>query len=1113
MKRLFFEYEITSQGAILRLMHKPILRRPQAVPVDRWAEQVAEQAFSGVSRVLALLEDTESAVERTNDGLFLDHATIAALTEPQALGLGLPPATPFFLQVETENLITDPDFRVIARWIGDANRLMRTRRRGAFLVAEEREYRIPQPLYHLIEAIDRFQASNTSEQDTRLERLAHLQSLIPEEANSQLSVGSYFNSFRILHATAFSLRLTTDGGSFNFDPILFGRRVVERSHAETGTISEAEGLLTEHHQQVFESERFRSFGVARPSYVIERGIYVYLDPPLRDALTMVRQMQGADHETRRSFARSPQRFLKEALSESLSDDEVERLFIETEQYSERVVDIGIWTPPVLPWVKKDPNDWLPERFGLQIGDQYVTLTLDDIVPLRERIKTAIENGIGFVEFGEDRIKVPANLETDTALGSLLPIIRPANDEGDRTEGNSYAARDNGSPSEKRVLIVQENFDGVGFRRKVSPRSEADGGIPAAIHPALKKHQLSGLAWLQDTWKRGYPGVLLADDMGLGKTLQALAFLAWLREIGAAGKGNGRRSGPILIVAPTGLLANWMKEHDLHLHEPGLGEVCRAYGRHLSVLKSQGGCNGAHGAANLDHKRIQSADWVLTTYETLRDYHLSFAAIPFACVVFDEMQKVKSPTSLLTRTAKTVNADYVIGLTGTPIENQLTDLWCIFDIIDPGRLGDLRTFSATYKSDDLNALEELRKRLLEPTDEAPPPVLRRMKADHLDGLPNKRIHIRKRQMPEGQAKIYAEIVTKAKQPEAGPILETLHLLRGISLHPIWPPAGEIPDPESYIAASARLSETFQILDDIASKREKVLIFLESLDLQHHLALLIKKRYELPRLPMQINGEVTGEKRQRLVDNFQAERGKFDVMILSPRAGGVGLTLTSANHVIHLSRWWNPAVEDQCTDRIYRIGQDQTVHVYYPMAIHPLYGESSFDELLHTLLERKRNLSRRMLVPPVDLAADQKWFADNLGCPRVPIEPIDLADIDVMEPAMFERWVLGRSAMLGWEVAQTPRSHDGGADGLLFHRESGARAIVQCKHKQSIHATCGPDAIDDLLRARNNFGESARLFALTNASQFSRTAQDRAQRYGIRLIARDELRFWPHHLVFS
>jgi hypothetical protein len=344
-----------------------------------------------------------------------------------------------------------------------------------------------------------------------------------------------------------------------------------------------------------------------------------------------------------------------------------------------------------------------------------------------------------------------------------------------------------------------------------------------------------------------------------------------------------------------------------------------------------------------------------------------------------------------------------------------------------------------------------------------------------------------------------------------MLETLHLLRGVSLHPIWPPAGEIKDPKSFIEQSARLSETFAILDEIALRKEKALIFLESLDLQEHLALIIKSRYGLSSRPMRINGEVTGDKRQALVDEFQQRRGIFDVMILSPRAGGVGLTLTAANHVIHLSRWWNPAVEDQCTDRVYRIGQDRAVHIYYPMAIHPGFGDSSFDALLNALLIRKRNLSARMLVPPVSAKRDQDWFSENLGRKEHKVSPLDLQDVDSMEPIAFERWVLGRCVPLGWEAARTPGSYDGGADGLLRHRSSGASVIIQCKHTQGEDGVCGPEAIDDLLRARTKYSGSSRQFVLTNANRFSRSAIERADRYGIDLVGRDELSAWQKQLL--
>jgi superfamily II DNA or RNA helicase len=978
MARLSFECERTGDGVVLRLVEKAWIGQPRSVPVEQWAERMGDQAFSGVSKVLALVDDAEHSVTRATDGLSLNYHTIASLTEPQALSLGLPPSTRVALQVDTKNLITDCDFRLTGRWIGEANRPLLTTRQGAFLSVNGEWYRLPQPLFDLVEAIDSFATPDSVDSDVRMARLAHIQSLVPAEAREQISPDAYFSSFRVLHATAFSLSLKIDARSFDFDPVLFGRRVVERLTSEGGLVSEAESLLTEHQQQVFAAQRFRSLETAKPSYVIERGVYLHVDPSLHHALTVVRQMQRADAETRKRFVQTPHIYLKEVLSDHLSDDEIERLFIETEQYSARVIDVGIWSPPVLPWIKMEPNDWLPEKFGLQIGGEYVVLAPDQLAPLRERIQQAQSEGEPFVEVGETHVRIPATPEAERALAKLIGEIRPAVPRQPMPEAEDGRAEK--PTNEKNVLIVEENFEQLGFRRKVAPRARADSSFPAAIKPRLKNHQQSGLAWLQEAWLRGFPGTLLADDMGLGKTLQALSFLAWLRELRSAMPDSKVRKGPILIVAPTGLLANWEKEHNLHLHEPGLGELCRAYGRHLKVLKMAKARDIDQGAPALDQRRIQQADWVLTTYETLRDYHMSFAAIPFACAVLDEMQKVKSPSSLLTRAAKTINADFTLGLTGTPIENHLADLWCIMDVLDPGCLGDLKSFTTKFQPDDMDALERLRSMLLDGSPDRPALVLRRMKADHLDGLPEKNICIRKRAMPEIQARVYGEIVARAKQPGAGPMLETLHLLRSISLHPTWPPAVEITEPKSFIEQSARLTETFAILDEIEHRREKVLIFLESLELQEHLALMIKNRYGLKRRPMQINGEIGGEKRQKLVDEFQSERGVFDVMILSPRAGGVGLTLTTASHVIHLSRWWNPAVEDQCTDRIYRIGQEQAVRVYYPMAIHPLYGESSFDELLHTLLTRKRSLSQRMLLPPVNLKQDENWFADNLGRTR-------------------------------------------------------------------------------------------------------------------------------------
>lgn len=202
-----------------------------------------------------------------------------------------------------------------------------------------------------------------------------------------------------------------------------------------------------------------------------------------------------------------------------------------------------------------------------------------------------------------------------------------------------------------------------------------------------------------------------------------------------------------------------------------------------------------------------------------------------------------------------------------------------------------------------------------------------------------------------------------------MLELIHNLRRASLHPILIDGGlsrgEVLDP----AESARMQVMLEVLDEVASKQEKALVFLESLDLQDaaQIPTLLQRRYGLKRLPMIINGEVGTTQRQERVDAFQLEAG-FDVMLLSPKAGGIGLTLTAANHVIHLSRWWNPAVEDQCSDRVYRIGQQKDVHIYYPMAVLPDAADHSFDMQLQKLMERKRDLARNLLAPPAFTSQD-------------------------------------------------------------------------------------------------------------------------------------------------
>jgi SNF2 family DNA or RNA helicase len=421
--------------------------------------------------------------------------------------------------------------------------------------------------------------------------------------------------------------------------------------------------------------------------------------------------------------------------------------------------------------------------------------------------------------------------------------------------------------------------------------------------------------------------------------------------------------PVLIVAPTGLLANWQKEHADHLSIPGLGECLAAFGPGLRPLRSM----GDNGRPTIDVAALRRAACVLTTYETLRDYDRDFGQVRFAAAVFDEAQKIKTPAIRLTDSAKGMNVGFRIAMTGTPVENRLSDLWCIIDAANPGHLGDLKTFSREYEREqDPDRMVRLRSTLDRSIGGRPPVMLRRLRRGRLPDLPNLHECVEERVMPGAQAAAYSAAIAQARAGSRGDVLAALQHLRAVSLHPERD--AEVDD-EAFIAASARLIGTFVALDNIAAQRQAVLLFVDDLGIQARVASIIQRRYGLSAAPMLINGTVAGRTRQTRVDRFQTASNAFDVMILSPRAGGVGLTLTRANHVIHLSRWWNPAVEDQCNGRALRIGQTRPVTVHIPIATLPQSGRS-FDQNLHALLDRKRRLMDEALFPPEASEAERE-----------------------------------------------------------------------------------------------------------------------------------------------
>lgn len=940
---LRFTFQPEPAATILRL------EGPEGpVPVEHWALQAPAPLRRGVDLVQKLLAADSAVAEDTT--VLIEHRSIAALSAEQAAALQLPPAVDAIAVLESVGLVSRPDFALRLSWetlTGQA--LPGVARIGAWLEVGGAWRRILEPLFSIAEAVDRFAKTDPADEAGRLAALAELRELLPgamEEGS--LRVPGFLGRLRIAVADAFSIDVQGQGPTAKLIPILFRAGDPNRP------------LLDEDRQARF-AKMFHDYGTARDVYVLGPGNWVVSTPTLRRALQVVREVQSAPWRTKQALLRDPRAFLRERLGEELDETVLEQLFVETPAYSARVIGLGLWQPRTLPWVETEPTDWFgPEtgqaankpvasvaRGGLLVGDRKIPLDAEKAKAIRSLVEHAIGRGQPSVTWQGPEgasLEIPAKQDTLIALQRLIDTLEgglPETEESPRRAGPGPVA-----------LLILPNEATLDYEAEFRKRAAGEvGAIPASLRTPLMEHQREGLFWLQRAWQTGRPGVLLADEMGLGKTLQVLAFLAWLRE---SMEGGIVDQAPILVVAPTGLLANWKAEHDRHLCPPGLGRLLRAFGKDLKAIKRI----REDGSPGLDTAALSHAAWILTTYEILRDFDRDFGAIDFAAIAFDEAQKIKNPAVRLTDAAKAMKATFTIMITGTPVENRLADLWCIADTGHPGLLGELRTFSQTYEREPKpEILRKLHRFLTHEGRYTPPFLLRRLRADHLRDLPSFTIERRKRPMPPLQRDAYEAVVAAARAGTGrGGVLEALQRLRAVSLHP----APTIDDEKAFLAASARLQITIEILDGIRARREAALLFLDDLDLMARLTTIFQRRYAMEAPPPVISGEVAGGRRQALVDAFQEGYG-FGLLLLSPRAGGVGLTLTRANHVIHLARWWNPAVEDQCNGRALRIGQQREVTIYLPFAVLP-DGAGSFDENLDQLLERKRKLFYETLAPP-------------------------------------------------------------------------------------------------------------------------------------------------------
>ena len=988
------------------------------------------------------------------------------------------------IHVESTGLIHNKDYNLDYKWInGNGRSLTQYKRNSGFLIIGEKKYTLTYHAWKLAETLDLIKSSINKSDTTlpRLEQLAQfeiIKNLLPEPEKEKFTESSEIASLKLFYANSFRIEAIPNGNDYEIRPVLLRRRELSDSNDFS-----FESILPPSEQNRY-ADNFNTCSTLLPYYNIGIGKYIVISQQLNKALEVVHKIQNDSLQKKLNFLKNPKAVLQENLSGIIDDEEIEQIF------SERVIGFGEWQSKVIPWLQLPAGEWIPSgdfpdvRKGIEVNRVKIELSNDEAILLIDALDTALERKAPYLDF--NGVQIPVTSETRAAVQQLIPK-KPENyiDSG---KNNSLKNNLNQSI----IMLVKDNLDTLDYFVQRTPREyfPKNDEFPNTVKTIPKPHQIVGFNWLCQNFKLGSRGVLLADDMGLGKTFQSLIFFSWLRNAMENGEIVER---PLLIVAPIGLLKNWEAEIDIHLHRD-FGILVKAYGTGIKTLASDN---------QLNTSRLREAGLVLTTYETLNRYQISFGAINFASVIFDEIQKLKNPGIQNYSAASSLNCDFWIGMTGTPVENRLCDLWSITDILQPGLLGSIKEFSNKYEKavleGDSFAFDrntELRERLTVATHNAPAFMLRRMKDQELVGLPKKNIHEYPVNMPSVQANAYDQVIQEFKNSEGrqGSMLDALQRLRAFSLHPDYKKQKLYANDNDFIADSARLQACFKILDDIHKKKEKALIFIEYNDWHKpdFLCDIIKNRYGLDKLPMVINGQVNSGARQERVNTFQKEKGRFDVMLLSPRAGGVGLTLTSANHVIHLTRWWNPAVEDQATDRIYRIGQQLPVHVYYPMAIHPNI-EKCFDYNLNLLLKEKRRRSADLLIP----ASDSEKVLEELMTETFRAQrnfSFSLPESYVISGKEFEAYILNRlqkyAPSLGFQVRSTPASWDGGADMIIESINGQIVGIVQCKHVSSNDKL--PNLNIDLDRAENNYGCNSILnntwkFGITNASKISNADQ--------------------------
>lgn len=489
--------------------------------------------------------------------------------------------------------------------------------------------------------------------------------------------------------------------------------------------------------------------------------------------------------------------------------------------------------------------------------------------------------------------------------------------GTRLPARDYARLYEGLPT---GLVIDDQVELDRLRQDLAPETQ-----PAGLQAELYPYQRVGYRWLVASAEAGL-GCILADEMGLGKTLQVIAAVEELRTAGR---------GPFLVVAPVTLLVNWLREFQRFAPE-------------VSIYIHRGPDRARYPGA------LKGIDVVLTNYDTVINDLGLMVSIDWEFIALDEAQAIKNPDTKRARTLAQIPRRAAFALTGTPVENKALDLWSLADFVVPGYLGTRGHFEASLRDDPERLAVAAR-----------PILLRREVADVADSLPPVVDVDVVLEMFDPEASTYDELLAQVgASVETTPPLTLITRLRQFTGHPSLLGLAAQADP---VASSAKLARLLEIVEDIARRGEKVLIFSAFTRLSDLIAEVIRLRLHISAQVM--DGRTPPTDRQTVVDSFGDREGPA-VLILHPTTGGSGLNITAANHVIHYSLEWNPAKESQATARAHRTGQVKTVFVYR------FIYERTIDEVIDAKLKAKQALADVLIAPTDSLGLEDVLSAVRL-----------------------------------------------------------------------------------------------------------------------------------------